>query len=122
MRPAILAGKDEIPQKVGGNSLSSAGNTSKFKSAFGEPPAIKKKRGPDPANRRKQPVAFFDPFRPRTFQNESETVSPRGQEENDHGIQNIETAKFHETQQEPLNRGDNEPNEYRGNANDYEDD
>lgn len=88
LQSVVVSGKEVKPKAYGGSAISSQGNTSKFKSAFGEPPAVPKKKVSDPTKRRKQPNSFFGTFRPRDLQQaESGQVSPPN--EVDLGIQNI---------------------------------
>lgn len=53
LQSVVVSGKEVKPKAYGGSAISSQGNTSKFKSAFGEPPAVPKKKGSDPTKRRK---------------------------------------------------------------------
>lgn len=69
----MLQGKEEKPQMFGTSNMITYQERDKFKSPFGEPPVVEKKRQYEPNSARKRkPVSFFDPARDRTIHNDED--------------------------------------------------
>jgi hypothetical protein len=69
----VLLGKEEKPQMFGKEIIVCETDKNKFKSPFGEPPVVEKRKLFEPSSARKRkPVSFFDPTRDRTIHNEEE--------------------------------------------------